>query len=110
MGWENAEAGIAAAVGVDMWSGNRMQVVPYPRRIMAAALIGGDTVGVGKVDIYVGSVYRGTLTVTTASQALDKQKDILPQSIVVPANTMLHVFITEVTATNSTINWFLFDR
>lgn len=107
MGWEAAESIAGAAVGVDMMSGHRKQVVPYDRVIKAAALIGGDAVGVGKVDVYVGSVNISSFTVTTAAQAMDKQKDILPTNIIVPANTMMHVYITEVTATNPTIFNFM---
>lgn len=107
MGWEVAESAAAAAVGVDMMAGHRKQVVPFNRTIIAAALIGSDTVGVGAIDIVVGSVYVGTLRLTTASQGLDRTVDIMPQRISVPANTMLHIYITEVGATNPTLFWFL---
>lgn len=107
MGWEMAEGGVAAAVGVDIMAGHRKQVVPYARTIVGGAYIGSNAIGLGKIDIFVGSVYVGTMEVTTAAAGLNKQVDVLPQNINIPANTMLHAYITVAGAANVTKFWFL---
>ena len=110
MGWENAEGAASVAVNTDLWSGHREQQKPYNRRILAGALIGGAAVGTGKIDLYVGDLRVGTLTVTTAAQGLNKNVDVLPLDINVPAGVMVHGFIVETIATNPVINFLLFDR
>lgn len=108
-GWKVVEGGVAAAIGVDLWAGDRDQVAPYPRRILAAAYIGSNAVGLGEIDLYVGPVFVCHLTVTTAAAALNKNVDVLPVSIDVPANTMIHAYITEAGAANVTNNWLMFS-
>lgn len=108
-GWKVAQGGIAAAIGTDIMAGNRDQVIPYPRKLLAVGYIGSDAVGTGELDIYIGPVFVCHLAVTTVAAALNKQVDVLPVDIIVPANTMIHAYVTEAGATNVTNLWMMFS-
>jgi len=103
----------SAGVGVDL-----LQVapaeptarVPYARKLDYIGFVGSAAVGDCVVELFVNQQSKGKYGISSTGKGIDKQKDLIPLNIYVPANGLIEAKMVTAAVTNPVVIQLEFDK
>lgn len=102
-------AAATAVVGYDLLTGQRDARTPYARKLDGLAYVGSANVGDTVVEIFVQGQSVGKYANSSTGVGVDKQKDVMPLNIRVPANALIEAKVTDAASTNAVVLQLEFD-
>jgi len=96
-------AAATAVVGYDLLTNVRDARANYSRVLDGLVLVGSAAAGDTEIELFIGGKSVGKYINTSTGVAYDRQKDLIPMDIFIPANSPMEARVTDAASTNAVV-------